>query len=337
MAGMGPETMGVKKVTMNDVAKEAGCSKATVSYCITHNRPIGEETSRRVRTAIEKLGYRPESDRRSLGKKNIAILVNDLFRSFLNPVIKHITEEITKRGYITQIYPLPSDINRVSELIRNIGDTRNIAGILCMASALESVDIFKWSRGIPSIIFIRDGCMLSPVQFDYRHCVRLAIEHLAKLGHRKVLFITERETAERLSVQAYFAELRENDRVESRILLPPKEPGQRDIDELQSAFDAAYAEGFRAVVALNAFYSSLAYRWAARRNHPIPNDLSVICLENTDLADWFIPRLTKIFAPAEEIAAYTVETLIAKIGNTTLPPKKFQPYFIPGESTAPPC
>ena len=119
--------MAVKKVTMNDVAKEAGCSKATVSYCITHNRPIGEETSRRVRAAIEKLGYRPESDRRSLSKRNIAILVNDLFRSFLNPVIKYITEEITKRGYITQIYPLPSDIGRVSELVRNIGDTRNIA------------------------------------------------------------------------------------------------------------------------------------------------------------------------------------------------------------------
>jgi len=326
----------MKKITMNDVAREAGCSKATVSYCITHNRPIGEETSRRVRAAIEKLGYRPDSDRRSLGKKNIAILVNDLFRSFLNPVIKYITEEISERGYITQIYPLQSDINRVSELIRNIGNTRNIAGILCMASALESVDIFKWSHGIPSIIFIRDGCMLSPVQFDYRHCVRLALEHFAQLGHRKVLFITERETTERLSVQAYFTELKENRRIESRILLPPKDSEQRDIDELYAAFDTAYAEGFRAVIGLNAFYSSLAYRWATRRKHPIPEGLSVICLENTDLADWFIPRLTKILAPAEEIAAYTVETLIAKIENQTLPPKKFQPYFIPGESTAPP-
>lgn len=327
--------MARKKVTMSDVAEEAGCSKATVSYCITHNRPISKETSRRVRAAIEKLGYHPESDRRSLGKKNIAILVNDLFLSFLNPFLDYITRKISDKGYIAQLYPLPPDFSRTPELIRNIGNTRNIAGILCMASVLESVDIFKWSHGIPSIIFIRDGCMLSPVQFNYRHCVKLALEHLEKLGHRNVLFITEKETVERLSVQAYFSELNENHRVNTRTLLPPRQPEESDLRTMSEELDAAYAEGFRAVIALNAFYSSLVYRWAARQKHPIPEELSVICLENSSLADWFIPRLTKIRVPVEEIATYTVETLIAKIGNQTLPSKKFQPYFIPGESTAP--
>ena len=61
-----------KKVTMEDVAREAGVSKATVSYCISHTRPIREETRRRVRAAIEKLGYQAICDRRNVQKKFIA-------------------------------------------------------------------------------------------------------------------------------------------------------------------------------------------------------------------------------------------------------------------------
>ncbi len=326
----------MKKVSMVDVAKEAGCSKTTVSYCITHNKPIGEETRRRVRAAIEKLGYQPAGDRRALDKKNIAILVNDLFLPFLNPLPEEVARRIFERGYIPQLYPLPRDAGQVPELIRSIGNTRNIAGILCMASTLESVDIFKWSHGIPSIIFIRDECMLSPVQFDYALCTRLALKHLAEFGHKKVLFITEKETTERVSVQKYFAELKQDSRFETRILLPSRWTELLDLDEFHSGLDTARAEGFTAVITLNVLQAAMVYKWAALRKLAIPKDFSVICQENTSLADWFIPKLTKIHVPVSDIAAYTVETLIAKIANKTLPSKRFQPYFLPGESTAVP-
>ena len=64
--------MPAKQVTMDDVAREAGVSKATVSYCISHDRPIREETRKKVRDAIEKLGHQPICDRRQTKKKIIA-------------------------------------------------------------------------------------------------------------------------------------------------------------------------------------------------------------------------------------------------------------------------
>lgn len=322
---------------MDEVAREAGCSKATVSYCITHNRPISDDTRRRVRAAIEKLGYRPSGDHRALNKRNIAILINDLFLSFLNPYLDEIGRKIFQAGYIPQLYPILQDEKRIPEIIRNIGNTPNIAGILCMASFLDSVDIFKWSNGIPSIIFIRDGSMLSPIQFNYGNCMKLALEHLAKLGHRQLVFITEKETTTRLSVQAYLKELKQHRQLAGRTLLLSQNSKSWNFDEFCKELDQTHAEGSTAVITLNATYASLVYRWAALRNYAIPGKLSVICLENTSLADWFIPQLTKIHVPVEEIATYTVATLLAKIDNRTLPSQKFHPYFIPGKSTAEPA
>ena len=58
----------MKKVTMRDVAERAGCSKATVSYCITNRRSISEETKARVRKAMNELNYHPNLRARNFSK-----------------------------------------------------------------------------------------------------------------------------------------------------------------------------------------------------------------------------------------------------------------------------
>ena len=65
--------MSANRVTMRDVAKEAGVTSAAVSYALSGKRPISEETRRRVEQAIERLGFTPnmaaqtgfQADRRS--------------------------------------------------------------------------------------------------------------------------------------------------------------------------------------------------------------------------------------------------------------------------------
>ena len=59
--------MSANRVTMRDVAKEAGVTSAAVSYALSGKRPISEETRRRVEQAIERLGYTPNMAARTLG------------------------------------------------------------------------------------------------------------------------------------------------------------------------------------------------------------------------------------------------------------------------------
>ena len=59
--------MSANRVTMRDVAKEAGVTSAAVSYALSGKRPISEETRRRVEQAIKRLGYTPNMAARTLG------------------------------------------------------------------------------------------------------------------------------------------------------------------------------------------------------------------------------------------------------------------------------
>ena len=329
----------MKKISMADVAREAGCSKATVSYSISRNRPIAEETRRRVFAAIEKLGYRPFCHRKARHKMNIAVLLPFLCPG-ITPYPDYLAEEIYASGYIPQFHPLPPDFERIRKTIGNIGRERSVAGILSLVPGLESIDILKWSGGIPSIISIRDNCMLSPIRFNFRHSARLAIDHLGGLGHRRLLYLTEKESFERLPIQAYRQEFRQFEEADEghavRILQHPKRQENPDFRPLVRLLDAALRDGFRAIVTQNNFFAAAAYEWAASRGLSIPKDFSVVSLENTVVSDWMIPKLTRVRMPDRAIAEFTAKALLDTIAGVETTPEVFYPVFHAGASTAPP-
>ena len=98
-------------VTARDVAKRAGVSQATVSYVMSGSRPISEATKKRVRKAMDELGYVPNINARSLagGKVGIiGVLVHmdentDLAE--LRPFLVVIMEEARKRGSSVMLVP----------------------------------------------------------------------------------------------------------------------------------------------------------------------------------------------------------------------------------------
>ena len=61
-------------VTARDVAKRAGVSQATVSYVMSGSRPISEATKKRVRKAMDELGYVPNINARSLAGGKVGII-----------------------------------------------------------------------------------------------------------------------------------------------------------------------------------------------------------------------------------------------------------------------
>ena len=75
--------------TITDVARHAGVAPSTVSYVLSGNRSISEETQARVRRAIEELDYRPHASARSLraGKTDVVALVVPFYDWFSEPVI----------------------------------------------------------------------------------------------------------------------------------------------------------------------------------------------------------------------------------------------------------
>ena len=111
-------------VTARDVAKRAGVSQATVSYVMSGSRPISEATKKRVRKAMDELGYVPNINARSLagGKVGvIGVLVRmdentDLAE--LRPFLVVIMEEARKRGSSVMLVPADEGIEGLCRMVR---------------------------------------------------------------------------------------------------------------------------------------------------------------------------------------------------------------------------
>ena len=111
-------------VTARDVAKRAGVSQATVSYVMSGSRPISEATKKRVRKAMDELGYVPNINARSLagGKVGvIGVLVHmdentDLAE--LRPFLVVIMEEARKRGSSVMLVPADEGIEGLCRMVR---------------------------------------------------------------------------------------------------------------------------------------------------------------------------------------------------------------------------
>jgi len=92
----------MKRITMKDIAKEAGVSKATVSRVINNTNPVSEEIRKKVEKVIKKNNYKPSSIARSLSKKEtkvIGLIIPDLSNSFYSELVRGISRTAHENGY----------------------------------------------------------------------------------------------------------------------------------------------------------------------------------------------------------------------------------------------
>ena len=92
----------MRRITMRDVAEQAGVSKATVSHVINETRFVEEATKERVHDAIRSLGYRPNVAARSLTTHRtriIGLIVSDVTNTFFGEIMRGIEDVLIANNY----------------------------------------------------------------------------------------------------------------------------------------------------------------------------------------------------------------------------------------------
>ena len=326
----------MKKVTMRDVAERAGCSKATVSYCITNRRSISEETKARVRKAMNELNYHPSRERKARGggHKVIAILVNDFYYMTPGGLLDLIQEKLYSKGYLPAVFCMPPDANARQQILRSVSKNISIAGIINMASQVEGVDLYKWNNGLPTIINCRDSD-LSPSRLDYGQITRICANAFLEAKRSKIIFCIEDRCINRPVIQWYLSTFAKIPELSCQTVLLPKaklsvEAEENFFKEIRELF----ADGYNGVLAQSVFFASLIYRLAADEKWNIPKDLSVISLEDSLLGGYLTPPLARIKLPVEHMANVLLQALEERLDAN---PKPFSydqlaPVLIPGGS-----
>jgi DNA-binding LacI/PurR family transcriptional regulator/transposase len=181
--------------TMADVARRAGVSVSTVSYAMTGTRPISEATRERIRRAMLGLGYTPNALARGLRGKRSHILAvlfpKNEWHIDLGAMeyILGASDHAQRRGYHLLLWT--SEALALDELA-GLARQGLVDGALLMEVRLEDprIDVLRESR----LTFTMLGRNAEPGDLDYvdtnfEQCARLAVGHLAGLGHRNLGFV----------------------------------------------------------------------------------------------------------------------------------------------------
>ena len=329
-------------VTIREVAAAAGVSASTVSYVVTGNKRLPAETVAKVRASIRDLGYRPNAAGRalSLGRTNIIGVV-----TAVRPGLPDAEADIFMRFVLAAMFSAKRygyNILMMDGGIDDLQATQLVDGLLVMDIRYreERIEAIR-SRGIPIVLvgMPLDTGGLSAVDLDFAEAGRLAVNHLADLGHRHIAVLGSLTpgTSE-LSWSVRFGLGAESVAAEREVRLSPWAGGST-VAELDRWLDdvADDSPGATAIVMLNVALIEPLLRRVAERGVVIPEDLSLVVLASGEQMDRVYPAVTLLDVPGAEMLETATQMLIALMareepGSTVLLPARLETRG----STAPP-
>ena len=291
---------------INQLAKKCGVSKATISRVFTGRARVSEAIRTKVLAAARELNYRPQQ---VMARDCVAIIVADApspqrRTSFSERLLTSAVFEITRRNLLTEVIP-------VKELPK-LYDSYTKAVLLLLSEPEIEEHRGEFERlSMPIVTVNKQYAFSSSVNTDHGQGVTLALEHLYSYGHRRIGLTVDRVEnqagRERIGAYRAFAAAR---------VLPELPIGHfRDLDVEDSCreLDRVLAEKPTALVVCGESVALQAAYELKKRNYRIPEDISLITSELTDICCWMTPELTTINQNLDALAAETVAQLLARI------------------------
>ena len=311
------------KITLRQIAERVGCSAAAVSYALNRSHVLSEELRSRIWRAADELGYCPYGAQSG----NSIVPVAVLGAATAGMILKYFHEELARRNMTMQLYYLPEKIdwrdfgNRVAPLLNT---APRPAGIITLHPDINSFDLLKYCKNIPSVIYYREGSMCSRVIVKLEEIGKLAAQRILRTGCRQAGFAVIQET-ESVHSDRVFRTIQE--------LLGRKRPGFRFTkiriaqNRIPSMPDQLYADGCR-VFCTHGAATPPMLQWAYATKRRIPDDLSIFCIDYENIAEQSIPPLSAVALPHRELVQYTVDELCARLRHTQPELRELFPFFI---------
>ena len=298
------------------MAATAGVSTATVSRVFSKPHLLRESTVAHVREVASRLGYVPHHTAQALSTGRlgtIAVVVPDIANPFFPPVIRAAQAHAYAAGISTLLGDTDEDPANEATLLATVEQRTD--GIVLVSSRLPEEVIRRHAQRRPLVLVNRDISGVARVLVDSAAGVREAVDHLATLGHRHVVYVSGPDSS--------WSNQQRRDAVRERCAArgiratilgahrPEHDAGRDATTEILEsgataaiAFDDAIAQGILAGM--------------AERGLAVPDDLSVIGCDDI-LAGTTYPPLTTIRSRGGDVGRLAVEMLLELVENRTGP------------------
>ena len=308
-----------KPATIYDVAQAAGVSHQTVSRFLKGFEGIRPETRERVVRALDELGYRPNLTARSLksGRSHrIGALTHEISRVGPSRVAEGASIAAREAGYVLDPVSLDAhDAREIEESLELITQF-DLAGVLALASTDEMVRAFETTQfRVPAYISAEadDAVTGQPTELTGVGLPAL-MGHLVELGHRNFVHIAGPSTwsAARNRTHSYEAAI-ERLGLRSLGILPGDWSARSGYQAIAGLAELPAATAYVAANDQTALGAMLALK---ERGLRIPDDVSVVGIDDIPEAEYLDPPLTTLRVHFESQGRASVHELLARIEGT---------------------
>jgi len=307
------------KINIKDVANKAGVSTATVSRVLGDFPGVRDKTRIKVLETVSELNYEINAVARSLRQKktnSIGIIVGNVLSQFYSVIAKSVEDTANKFGYHTILCNGDENSQKELEYLRILKSNR-VDGIILTPTGKNSEYVQHLINSRTKVVLLDrliKGVDCDAVLVDNIHGAYKAVKHLIDQGYKKIGIVNgylDRTTgAERL--KGYLKAIEETGIARDDSLIKignfKKESGRKLTEELLRQPNKPDA-----IFTTNIDMSMGALLAIKKMGLIIPDDIGIVCFDDSDWALILEPSITVIRQPVYQLGSTAAELLIKKI------------------------
>jgi LacI family transcriptional regulator len=333
-------------VTLKDVAKLAGVHPATASRALSPETRllVSDATARRVADAAAALGYRPNAVARSLRTRRshtIGVLIPDLNNPLFPPIVRGVEDRLAADGYVALIGNTDGRLDREQQVFEQMR-ARHVDGYALATARLHSPLLAEAARDGLNVVLmnrIAEDYSFPSVTADNEMGARLAVAHLAALGHRQIACLAGPQS---LSTglnryRGYLAGLREAGLAAQPGLVAIAESFTIEEGHRLGRALLDARPDLTAIAAGNDMLAIGCYAAIEESGRSCPADISVVGFNDMPFIDRLRPPLSTVAFPHYQLGTEAASLLLARLAGADVPARAIYltPELVVRSSTAP--
>lgn len=307
-----------KAVTIYDIAAKAGVAPSTVSRALSRPGRVSNETARRIHAVAEELGYKRTAPRRTVHGIDdtyvIALVIADIGNPYFGRLMIGLQESASAMGYTVLLIDSRENATEEKAAIQRV--LHLVDGIVLSASRMSNSTIQQLNRAAPVVSLNRRVPGVTSILPDAAGGMRAVVEYLADHGHTEIAYL-----AGPVSSWADGARRKGLTRACQDMGLHPRTlgPFPPTLSGGVRALEAWEARPTTAVVGYNDVLAIGFMKAALARGLRVPEDLSVVGIDNADPAALTEPGLTSLATGSRRLGSVAADAIIGHLRHRSHP------------------
>ena len=293
--------------TLTDVAKRANVALSTASRAFSDPDRLGPDTLRKILAVAQELGYVPPAKAAEPVEQEsvtIAVVVPDIANPVFSGFVKAAQGQGWHNRHTVMLADSDFDPDREREVIRHLRS--RVDGMAVCSSRLDADEVLELCGRVPAVLVNREAAGADCIVADATQGLRETVDYLTALGHRRIAYV---QGSARSWSNAHRVEIIRRLAAEHDLDLELLDWQTETVAGGTAAAARVVASGASAVIAHNDLVALGVMSGAAALGVRVPEDLSVVGMDDIPFAAVAQPGLTSIAVPLARAGTLAMELL----------------------------